>query len=214
MLPTAPPRRDAPPRNAVPGEMGPMPERLFSLPPVIGDGPAAGDDPGGGGGAVGVTAHAVGDGVQGRLGEPGVLVPAPHGTRVGGGAPARDERGAESTEVQIQLPCLSRGGCGCGRARGYGSTGSWSSLPRSRRLRRMLGVLTPGIADGAGRSLRRRRDVAGPVAPLTYSAARPPRPSPPSCCARPYSAARPMRLPAPLVRARARPVNCPVSQAP
>jgi len=46
----------------------------------------------------------------------------------------------------------------------------------------MLGVLTPGIADGAGRSLRRRRDVAGPVAPLTYSAARPPRPSPPSCC--------------------------------
>ena len=49
MSPTAPPRRDAPPRNAVPGEMGPMPERLFSLPPVIGDGPAAGDDPGGGG---------------------------------------------------------------------------------------------------------------------------------------------------------------------
>ena len=26
-----------------------MPERPFSLPPVIGDGPAAGDDPGGGG---------------------------------------------------------------------------------------------------------------------------------------------------------------------
>jgi len=58
----------------------------------------------------------------------------------------------------------------------------------------------PGdVADGAGMS-------PGPSRPSLISAARPPRPSPPSCCARPYSAARPVRLPAPLVRARAQPV--------
>ena len=77
-------------------------------------------------------------------------------------------------------------------------------------------------ARGVDPGHRRRRRAMPPTAPgcrrarraRPYSAARPPRPSPPSCCARPYSAARPMRLPAPLVRSRARPVNCPVSQAP
>ena len=72
----------------------------------------------------------------------------------------------------------------------------------------------PGIADGAGRCRRRRRDVTGPVAPLTYFRGAPAAAFAAVMLPRPYSAARPMRLPAPLVRARARPVNCPVSQAP